>query len=131
MIRGEIGSGSLLVLPLAAIIETGNHISQAPRLRFEVAEALTNLMRQSAAAQSPWAAFLNELALWNEAGLTRLADEWPRLAAAKLSMGDATIKRVAEYYAQMGHPVKLMTGDEGLRHYQPVSPPNPPRRRRR
>ena len=49
----------------------------------------------------------------------------------KLSLGDATIKDVAYYYAQMGYSVEILTGDRGLKAYEPSVPPEIPRRRQR
>ena len=43
--------------------------------------------------------------------MKRLADTWPELALRKISLGDAEIKDVAEYYAQMSSSVKILTGD--------------------
>ncbi|HEY9895136.1 MAG TPA: hypothetical protein V6D34_06960, partial [Candidatus Sericytochromatia bacterium] len=40
----EIQAGTTLVLPLATIIETGNHISQAVSQRYETAQALAKIM---------------------------------------------------------------------------------------
>jgi hypothetical protein len=39
----EIDEGTILVLPLATIIETGNHIAQSPNLRYEKAQELAQL----------------------------------------------------------------------------------------
>ena len=38
---------------------------------------------------------------------------------------------VAEYYAQMGYGVEILTGDQGLKAYEPVTPVKVPRRRQR
>ncbi len=51
------------------------------------------------------------------------------LALQKLSLGDTTIKDVAEHYAQMGNDVEILTGDQGLKAYEPVKPVQVPRRR--
>ena len=40
-IREEEANISTLVLPIASLIETGNHIAQAPSARFECAEKLS------------------------------------------------------------------------------------------
>jgi hypothetical protein len=120
------------VLPLASIIETGNHISQAPFRRRECAQALADLMRKSANQQTPWAAFSEQSVLWSSSKLLNLAEVWPDLAAQRLlSLGDATIKDVAEYYAQLNFRVEILTGDQGLKAYEPVTPPEMPRRRAR
>ncbi|MEY3869265.1 MAG: hypothetical protein RLZZ338_3156, partial [Cyanobacteriota bacterium] len=49
--------------------------------------------------------------------------EWPSLAAQNISLGDATIKKVAEHYAKMSVKVEIITGDEGLKAYEPTTPP--------
>ena len=63
--------------------------------------------------------------------LNILASSWPDLAVQHLSLGDATIKDVAEHYAQMGSKVEILTGDQGLKSYEPITPVEIPRRRRR
>lgn len=129
-IRQAKAEGAILVLPLATLIETGNHIAQAGQRRFETAQALAACMQDAANANTPWAAFTDQSALWEPANLVRLAREWPRLADGRLSIGDATIKDVAEYYARSGCEVVILTGDAGLRAYQPAQPLPIPRRRR-
>lgn len=64
-----------------------------------------------------------------EKNLVKLANHWPVLAASGLSIGDATIKDVAEYYTDAGYQVEILTGDHGLKAYEP-KPTNNPRRRR-
>lgn len=130
-IKKAVASRGTLVLPLAAIIEAGNHISQASGDRYSPAASLAALMEKAADRESPWAAFVDQAKLWDAEGLKSLSAEWPELAKSGLSMGDATIKRVAEFYAQTGSSVELMTGDQGLKAYQPATGPLMPRRRRR
>jgi hypothetical protein len=125
-IKEQIKQKSTLVLPLASILETGNFISQLPKYRFQSAQKLSEIILAAADQQSPWAAFTDQSSLWEPEALRRLATTWPQLAA-NLSIGDATIKDVAEYYAKAGFEVEIMTGDEGLKAYQPAQPP---RRRR-
>ena len=130
-ISQEIRESTTFVLPLASIIETGNHIAQGAHSRRERGESLADLMKKSADQQSPWAAFSEQTALWSREKLKVLAQKWPDLAAQKMSLGDATIKDVAEYYAEMGFSVEILTGDQGLKSYEPGAPPEIPRRRRR
>ena len=92
---------------------------------------MADLMRKSAEQESPWAAFSDQSILWSVEKLKVLADCWPELAAQKLSLGDATIKDVAEYYAQVGYAVEILIGDQGLKAYEPLVPVAVPRRRRR
>lgn len=130
LLDDERRKGSTFVLPLASVIETGNHIAQSAGDRFGVATHLAQHLRDAADAASPWAAFTEQSAFWQADNLKTLADAWPQLAAQKLSMGDATIKDVAEYYARIGYEVEILTGDAGLKSHQPAKPPMIPRRRR-
>lgn len=124
------GEDAIFVLPLASIIETGNHIAQARERRYETAKALAKIITDAADATTPWAAFTQQLPLWDAQGLVSLSKSWPDLAKRQLSLGDATIKNVAEYYAQMDYEVELFTGDQQLRAYQPVKTTRVPRRRK-
>jgi len=132
-IDGEINtaleSQFTLVLPLATIIETGNHIAHAAQLRRERALDLADLMGKAANETSPWAAFTEQADLWSGENLGKLAGVWPDLAAGGLSIGDATVKDVAEYYSAMGFYVRLLSGDTLLAAYEPPPPPLVPRRR--
>ena len=81
---------------------------------------MAELIKISADEQTPWAAFSEQSTLWTTEKLKKLADAWPNLAAGKLSIGDATIKDVADYYAQMGFKVEILTGDQGIKAYEPI-----------
>lgn len=118
------------VLPLATIIETGNHIAQARHSRRECGQALGELMIKCADEKSPWAAFSRQAELWSPENLKILAGHWPELAMGRISIGDATIKDVAELYAASGFHVEIWTGDAGLKAYEPSKPVKIPRRRR-
>lgn len=129
-IREERSRRSVFVLPLATIIETGNHIAQAGSRRLETAQALMALLEMSLNEKEPWAAFSQQAELWGEERMRRLIEEWPRLSQSALSLGDATISAVADFYARTGAEVLIATGDQGLKAYQPTPPPRQPRRRR-
>ncbi|MDQ7827012.1 MAG: hypothetical protein RDV48_29720 [Candidatus Eremiobacteraeota bacterium] len=129
-LKSEEQEGTTLVLPIATIIETGNHIAQAPSQRYEKAKSLVELLEKAVDEETPWAAFTEQKNLWTEKSLRKLINEWPELASSRLSMGDATIKDVAEFYAQMGYRVEIFTGDQGLKGYETPIPPSIPRRRR-
>lgn len=130
-IDAELAVKTTFVLPMATLIETGNHIAQAPHSRWERAQALADIMQKSAQDLEPWAAFSHQSDLWSPEGLQRLAEDWPDLAKQGISIGDATIKDVAEFYAQSRFEVEILTGDEGLKSYEPVAPLDVPRRRKR
>lgn len=50
LLQKEKTRHSTFVLPIATLIETGNHIAQAPKLRFERAQALAHYLREAAQA---------------------------------------------------------------------------------
>ncbi len=127
LLKGE--TIATIVFPLASIIETGNHIAQAGARRFETATAFCEKLRAAADAEIPWAAFSEQAELWSAQSLREIADDWPALANTGLSMGDTTIKTVAEYYGKSGLVVEIITGDAGLKAYEPIAPQLVPRRR--
>jgi hypothetical protein len=130
LVTEETRQRSIFVMPLATIIETGNHIAHSGKRRFETAAALMDLLQRALDEQEPWAAFSQQADLWSDENMHRLVREWPELARAALSLGDATISRVADFYARTGAEVVIATGDQGLRAYQPAVPVRQPRRRR-
>lgn len=129
ILHHEESNGSTFILPIATLIETGNHIAQADNYRYELASSLSEYIRNAADASSPWAAFTDQSALWEQEKLRELADRWPNFAAKRMSIGDVTIVAVAEYYSTAGYSVDIMTGDQGLKAYQPVNPTPIPIRR--
>lgn len=126
-------ASTTFVLPLAAIIETGNHIANAKKDRYKYAQELAQLIKKTANEESPWVAFSHQSDLWARDNLRTLADTWPQLAAKKLSLADATIKDIAAYYAKMGYDVEMFTGDSDLHgyQYQPQKTSRKPRRSNR
>lgn len=129
-INEEIVNGTTLVLPLATIIETGNHIAYSNGNRYKLAVSFCNLVEQTANNQTPWAAFTVQTELWEKENMIELARKWPAFATRKLSMGDATITDVADFYSKMGNEVEIFTGDAGLKALEPKpkSPLGIPRR---
>ncbi|MCL2151846.1 MAG: hypothetical protein FWH57_02635 [Oscillospiraceae bacterium] len=123
----EEKQGTKFVLPLAVIIETGNHIAQSQN-SWECARALCDIVLKSIDSASPWIAFSQQDALWNPENLRRLANEWPKYAVSGLSFGDMTIKAIAELYAEARFKVRILTGDEGLKAFEPVAIEPIPRR---
>jgi len=129
-ILSESKIGTTFVLPLATIIETGNHIAHANGDRKSIADSLADLMMKAADNSSPWAAFSSQTGLWTPDKLKELASTWPSKAVRKISIGDATIIEVAELYASMGYQVEILTGDQGLKSYESSVVLVAPRRRK-
>ena len=129
VISRRLEEGCYLVLPLATVLETGNHISQAHALRFEAAKELCKLLDEAADGNAPWAAFTEQAVLFTPDKLKSVASDWPDLAAGGTSIGDYLIVDVARYYSDAGMKVEILTGDQGLKAYEPVAAIEPPRRR--
>ena len=102
-IENEKKEGTIFVLPIASIIETGNHIAHADGDKFKIGDTLANLISQTADSKSPWAAFTEQSTLWKPDKLKALAERWKETVICGQSLGDASIVDVADYYAQMGY----------------------------
>ena len=127
-ITTEKDAGTFFVLPLATIIETGNHITHVKRIdKRSFATELVNIINDSADETSPWVAFSFQSELWKPEQLKILARRWLDTVDV-LSLGDASILDVAEHFSKMGD-VEILSGDKGLIAYQPRHELFIPRRR--
>jgi hypothetical protein len=128
----EIKKGTTLVLPLATVIETGNHIAQAKTTNSEnkrkTSEKFARIMIDAADEKSPWAAFREQIVLWEAEGLKNLANKFPNQSVEKTSMGDASIVILGWHYHEKDYHVEFLTDDNGLKSQEPP-PPTPPIRR--
>ena len=129
----EIEKGTTLVLPLATVIETGNHIAQAKTTNSDskriTSEEFAKIMIYAADETSPWAAFREQIVLWEAEGLKNLAEKFPNQAVEKTSMGDASIVVLGwYYYYEKGFHVEFLTADSGLKSQEPPQPQPPTRR---
>lgn len=125
-LRELVKAGVPLVLPIATIIETGNHIAQAADgdARRACAERFVTLLRATANGQMPWV--LHAVA-WDESMLTLLCDGTAHTgafvdlaAAGLLGTGDLSILAERELYRRRtaGVEVTLWTHDEKLSAYE-------------
>lgn len=128
-IEEEKRRGTTFVLPIASIIETGNHIAKSPGDRHEVGHAFADIISATADQISPWAAFTEQSELWKKENLKVLAVRWKDSVISGQSLGDASIVEVAKYYDTAGFEVEIYTGDEGLKAYEPNIAVTKPRRR--
>lgn len=126
----EKKDGTTFVLPVASIIETGNHIAHSFGDRHKLGVSFADMICETADNSSPWAAFTEQSALWLPEKLKALAEKWKKTVVSGQSIGDALIVDVADYYAKMGFIVEIYTGDEGLKAYEPQSTNLKPRRRK-
>lgn len=129
-IEEEKNQGTTFVLPIASIIETGNHIAHSTGDRHVVGHAFADIISATADQISPWAAFTEQSELWKKENLKVLAERWKESVISGQSLGDASIVDVANYYASAEFEVEIFTGDKGLKAYEPSTPVVKPRRRR-
>lgn len=115
-------AGDTFVLPMAAVIETGNHIEQLSdgEQRRRCADNLTKILRLVAKGTSPWVLVETE---WNRAMLEQFCDGAdstpPFLEVATqgaLGGGDLTILIERDRYAKRvtTHDVVIWTYDQQL-----------------
>ena len=116
-----IADNGLLVLPLATIIETGNHISQAKQGKFshrDLAQSFKALIHKALDENElHWVLFTRNVELfWGEDAVSKLIEEWFETVERKLSLADVSLLAVAEYYwkEQPYWETEVYTVDEGL-----------------
>jgi hypothetical protein len=120
-------TGNTLILPAAAVIETGNHIAQLSdgEVRRRRMEALSRILDQSAKSQTPWVVGKAD---WDSQFIQLLVDGSPDgtipnlvdLATRGVGVGDASILHEARAYrastsVPSGQPIRIWTLDAGLR----------------
>ena len=121
-IDSEIKSGTTLILPLASIIETGNHIAQAKGDKHDIVNSFVEHIENALDGTVPWAAFTEQSNLIGNDALKQTLSSWKETALSGQSLGDALIVAVANYYAKYGSQVEIFTGDEGLKAFEPSVP---------
>ncbi len=131
-IQQEIEDGTTLILPFAAIIETGNHIAQAKGDKHKIVNSFISHIEDAIEGKTPWEAFTQQTNLVENDSLKRTLGIWRDTAITGQSLGDAMIVEVAKYYAAYGATVEIFTGDAGLKAYESSTTHTPiPRRRQR
>ena len=113
-LESHIREGNTLLLPMAAIYETGNHIAQNGdgRQRREAAERFTHQVRQALEGESPFSPTqIHEVRWW--------LDEFPDQAVRRLGLGDLSIIKVYEQQCALhrARRVLIWSYDEHLRAY--------------
>ena len=86
-----------LILPLATIIETGNHIAHIPdgNIRRDKAELFAKYLEKTAKGEAPWEYYCREL---DKSDLVIMAKEFPDSATRETGIGDMSIIRAYEKY---------------------------------
>jgi len=123
-VRAEVDrrwrEGERFVIPVTAVIETGNHIAQADGNRYDVAGRLVRLLQVAISEESHWRVlerrlgpeFLTSLCAGDSTGLSLEA-----LAAARVGAGDIAIlvERDQILATTAIRNVQVWTFDEGLK----------------
>lgn len=127
-------SGENIVVPIASIIETGNHVAHIGGGRiYEYARKFGDLLSFIAQSDNPWMFFSQE-ELWEPKALEDIARSWPEYAKSKMSLGDYSIKSVVEFLKRAfpTRKVEILTCDSALKAFQdvPISSQYPTPRRR-
>lgn len=135
-IQEEISIGTQLILPLASIIETGNHVSHVEqRTKQPYVEKFGAMIEDVIEQRSPWA-FGTQSDLWSGEKLRQVVNKWEEMnLTGEHSLGDVSILAVATMYRRAGFDVEILTSDQLLKAYEDVNIDNPefaiPRRRKR
>ncbi len=118
---------ALMVIPMAAVIEVGNHIAQLENgaVRRQRMERFADFLRQSLSGRPPWVV---SGAIWDAVFLSELVEghqERPGmvdLSSGGVGAGDGSILLELERYRQRSDvpsklPVELWSLDQGLQAY--------------
>ncbi len=89
----------VLILPLATIIETGNHIAHISdvNIRRKIAKKMGEYLKNTASNNAPWQYFGKEL---DKNDLLKLSFEFPDSAMRDTGLGDLSIIRAYEKYKE-------------------------------
>lgn len=113
-----------LILPTAAVIETGNHVHHIKdgHLRRQCAEGFADILRLTASGEAPWTLFE---ATWNgpfllelRTGATTSMDIVEHAANQSLSCGDLSVIAERDVYrtrVARGTDVRIWTVDHAMR----------------
>lgn len=127
----QTAEGVRIVLPFAVIIECGNHITQIKGDNKHKVDEMAELVEKAIDGTEPWDVFAQQKTLFERDSLKAMISEWRVHGPSRLSIGDTSIKQVAEFYHNMGYVVEIYTGDNGLKAFQPVPKSTSPLSRNR
>jgi len=117
---GIFSRGETLILPIASIIETGNHIADISdgNTRREVARNFANYLSDN---KAPWSLVSLE---WTPDDLRKFADIFPDQAMRQIGFGDMSIIDAYEDYIRRapGVSVRIWSIDEHLMAYRHEAP---------
>ena len=127
------GEGAIMLLTVACVIETGNHIAQIKDgdLRRNKVNEFASFLEDVVNNSNGWMMYYSEKDLWTKEEIVKLVNMWRANGIYKLSMGDASILKVANQLKQI-FEVVVFTGDSQLSSLSlmPVTPIYAPNKKR-
>ena len=98
-LNAYVDNRSVLILPMAAIIETGNHIAHIGdgHLRRSIAQKMSELIEKTVHGEVPWGYDKGEL---DSSELEKLARQFPDAAMREVGLGDLSIIAACERYRE-------------------------------
>lgn len=130
----EQEAGTTFVLPMATIIETGNHITHISNWddRRLAVNRFADLLIQVANNKKPWMLYYDGEGFSSPDELVVLAENWRENGIYELSLGDASILKVANKL-KLTFDVEVYTDDDMLEQLSrvPLVPEYVPRRKTR
>jgi hypothetical protein len=116
-LKNSIRNRDTLLLPMAAVIETGNHISQVidGRLRRQSAERFCEKVAAAIDGTAPWTA----MRFWEPEQLRNWLGTFPDRAMQKVGMADLSIIKDWESMCELhrGQRVRIWSLDDDLIGY--------------
>ncbi|MFG3617183.1 hypothetical protein [Nocardia sp. NPDC047654] len=125
-LKNRMSRDERFILPITAVIETGNFIAQIPKggLRRQTAQRLENILRLICEGKSPWV--LHDVP-WNRGFLEKLLEgadsgaDYVTHAQNKVGMGDLCVLAERQSFEMRSRiPATIWTLDDGLRAYSPL-----------
>lgn len=120
-LKDYISRRAVLILPLATIIETGNHIAHISNgdIRLKCAKKMATFLQKTVAGEAPWTYNKNELGAEE---LLHIASAFPE-AALQLGMGTgdlAILEAYRKYKREYGRfiQVSIWSLDKHLKAYE-------------
>ncbi len=125
--------GAYLMLTIACVIESGNHIAQikdSERRREKVNE-FAAFLESVVNNSNGWMMYYSEKDLWSKEEMLKLISMWRENGIYKLSMGDTSILKVANQLKYI-YNVEVFTGDRQLHELSlvPAKPVYAPSKKR-
>lgn len=97
-------NGDIFVLPVAVLVETGNHIAQARYNKYEIATKFVELIHGAIEGRNNW----NVRPSISSDVLEKILTQYPSNAARSVGFGDTSIREQFEEYWVEKQPIGVM-----------------------